>query len=225
MGFIIQWCGNGLVSVYLVQVLNNIGITDPKTQNIINGVLQIFNYIVAIISAFGVDRFGRRLLMLISVAGMTLSFVIWTAISAKNQQQNFENKGLGIGIVVMIFIFFLFYNLAMNPVPMAYLLETLPYTLRAKGLTIFNTAQFGSIVFNGFANPVALEAISWRYYIVFVCLLPVWFAVIWFFYPETKGRSLEEVSTIFDGSNALETLQEEQAAIEKSTVGISSEGI
>ncbi|KAJ0418732.1 general substrate transporter [Aspergillus carlsbadensis] len=132
MGFIIQWCGNGLVSFYLVPVLNNIGIRDPEIQNVINGVLQIFNYITAITAAFFVDRVGRRMMFLISTAGVTLAFVIWTAISAVNEQQNLENKGLGIGVVVMIFIFYFFYNIAMNPVPNAYLLEILPFTLRTK---------------------------------------------------------------------------------------------
>ncbi|KAI8721712.1 MFS domain-containing protein [Fusarium sp. LHS14.1] len=203
IGFIIQWCGNGLVSVYLVQVLKSVGITDPETQNIINGVLQIFNYLVAITSAFFVDRFGRRGMFLFSIAGMTLAFIIWTAISAKNEQQHFQNKGLGIGVVTMIFVFFLFYNIGMNPVPMAYLLEVLPYTLRAKGLTIFNISQFASSVFNGFANPIALEAIGWKYYIVFACLLVVWFFVVYFAYPETRRLSLEEVATLFDGEDAM----------------------
>ncbi|KAJ4152462.1 hypothetical protein NW754_004258 [Fusarium falciforme] len=204
IGFIIQWCGNGLVSVYLVQVLKSVGITDPETQNVINGVLQIFNYLVAITSAFFVDRFGRRGMFLFSLAGMTLAFIIWTAISAKNEQQHFQNKGLGIGVVTMIFVFFLFYNIGMNPVPMAYVLEVLPYTLRAKGLTIFNVSQFASSVFNGFANPIALEAIGWKYYIVFACLLVVWFFVVYFAYPETRRLSLEEVATLFDGEDAMQ---------------------
>ncbi|KAL1857460.1 hypothetical protein VTK73DRAFT_8083 [Phialemonium thermophilum] len=204
LGFIIQWCGNGLVSYYLVQVLNNIGITDAKTQNIINGVLQIFNWLVAVTAAFTVDRLGRRLLFLVSTAGMCVAFVVWTAISARNEQQHYENKGLGIGIVAMIFLFYLFYNVAMSPLPIAYLMEALPFTLRAKGLTLFNLAQFSTVVFNGFVNPVALEAIGWRYYIVFLCLVFVWFVVIFFFYPETRGLSLEEVTVVFDKREVLE---------------------
>ncbi|KAJ4264254.1 hypothetical protein NW762_005448 [Fusarium torreyae] len=202
LGLMIQLCGNGLVSVYLVQVLKSVGITDPETQNIINGVLQIFNYLVAITSAFAVDRFGRRRLFLFSISGQFLAFVIWTAVSAENEKQDFKNKGLSIGVVTMIFVFFLFYNIAMNPVPMAYLLEVLPYTLRAKGLTIFNVSQFSSSIFNGFVNPVALESIGWKYYIVFVCVLALWFGVVFFTYPETRRMSLEEVSTLFDGGLA-----------------------
>lgn len=145
-----------------------------------------------------VDRVGRRALFLFSTAGMTLALVIWTAMSSVNEHQHRQNTGLGIGIVVMIFIFYFFYNSAMTPVPIAYMLEILPFTLRAKGLTIFTLAQYASSVFNSFANPIALEAIGWKYYIVFTCLTFVWFIVIWSIFPETKGMSLEEVSVIFD---------------------------
>lgn len=207
MGFIIQWCGNGLVSHYLIPVLVNIGITDENTQNTINGILQVVNYVTSLSAAFFVDRLGRRKLFLISTIGMALCFAIWTALSAVNDQQGRTNESLGIGVVVMIFVFFVFYNIAMNPIPVAYLLEILPFTLRAKGFAIFGIAQMSSVIFNGFANPIALEAIGWRYYTVFACLIVVWLILIWFFYPETRGRSLEEVAIIFDGEKAMATMQ------------------
>ncbi|KAK7425964.1 hypothetical protein QQZ08_007546 [Neonectria magnoliae] len=215
LGFIIQWCGNGLVSYYLVPVLNNIGIKDPKTQNIINGVLQIVNYLTAIAAAFFVDKVGRRVLFLTSTIGMAFAFIIWTAISARNEQQNYSNSGLGIGVFVMIFVFFVFYNIAMNPIPMAYMLEILPFTLRAKGITIFNFAQFSSSIFNGFVNPIALEAIGWKYYIVFACLLVVWTIVIWLFFPETRGKRLEEVAIIFDGPDSLQAVYDRTDKLSK----------
>ncbi|KAH7247171.1 hypothetical protein NW759_007937 [Fusarium solani] len=203
LGFIIQWCGNSLISSYLILILNNIGITDPETQNLINGGLQIYNMVVATTAACLVDRLGRRFLFLLSTIGMMFSFVIWIILSARNQQLNYEKKGLGIGVVVMVFVFYAFYNFAMNPLPIAYLVEVLPYTLRAKGLTIFNLAQFSSSLFNGFVNPVGMEALGWRYYIVFACALALWLIIIYFLFPETRGMSLEEVSQVFDGKEAL----------------------
>lgn len=41
LAFFSQWSGNGLVSYYLSKVLDSIGITDPGTQNLINGILQV----------------------------------------------------------------------------------------------------------------------------------------------------------------------------------------
>lgn len=143
-------------------------------------------------------------MFLTSTLGMLMAFIIWTALAAKNQQTGGENKGFGIGVVVMVFVFYAFYNFAMNPLPIAYMLEVLPYTLRAKGMTVFNLAQYGSTMFNGFVNPVALDAIGWKYYIVFICALVVWSIIIYFTYPEARGMTLEEVSEIFDGKQVLE---------------------
>jgi MFS family permease len=47
-GLFSQWSGNGLVSYYITGVLDGIGITDPDTQLVINGVLNIWNCIVAV---------------------------------------------------------------------------------------------------------------------------------------------------------------------------------
>jgi MFS family permease len=204
LGFIIQWCGNQLISGYLALVLIDTGITDPETQNLINGGLQIYNFAIACGSATLLDRLGRRFMLLTSNIGMLIAFTIWTILAARNQQEEHGNKGLGIGVVVMVFVFYAFYNFAMNPLPIAYLLEILPYTLRTKGLTVFNLAQYCSGIFNGFVNPVALEALHWKYYIVFVCALTLWLGIIYFTFPETRGLTLEEVSQVFDGARALE---------------------
>ena len=48
-----------------------------------------------------------------------------------------------------------------------------------------------------------MENIGYRYYIVFCCLLAVFLAVTYFCFPETKGRSLEEIAEIFDGPRAV----------------------
>lgn len=204
LGFIIQWCGNQLISSYLSLVLSSVGITNPETQNYVNGGMQVYNFAIAVGCATLIDRLGRRFLFLTSNIGMLVAFIIWTALAAQHQQQGGDNKGLGIGVVAMVFVFNTFYNFAMNPLPIAYLLEVLPYTLRARGLTVFNLAQYCSGIFNGFVNPVALDAIKWKYYIVFVCALVLWLAIIYFTFPETRNMSLEEVSEIFDGRQALE---------------------
>jgi predicted permease len=57
--------------------------------------------------------------------------------------------------------------------------------------------------FNTFANPIALEAIEWRYYIVFIVVLLVFGLTAYFYYPETKGYTLEQMAVIFDGPDAL----------------------
>ena len=48
-------------------------------------------------------------------------------------------------------------------------------------------------------NPIGLERIGWRYYIVFCCLLVAFLAITYFVFPETRGYSLEEIEVVFDG--------------------------
>jgi hypothetical protein len=59
-----------------------------------------------------------------------------------------------------------------------------------------------AIFFNVFVNPIALDSIKWKYYIVYVVLLIVITATVYFFYPETNGHTLEEMARIFDGEDA-----------------------
>ena len=69
------------------------------------------------------------------------------------------------------------------------------------------------LVIAAFVNPVGMENLGWKYYIVFCCFLAVFLVITYFFFPETKGRSLEEIAEIFDGPRAAIDVDE----VEKST--------
>jgi sugar porter (SP) family MFS transporter len=198
-----QLSGNGLTSYYLSKVLDTIGITSSPQQLRINGGLQVFNFGISIFLASFMELAGRRRLFLFGVSGMLVSYIIWTILSALNQERNFQDKGLANGVVVMIFLYQLFYNAGLNGPPWVYVTEVLPTHLRAKGTNIMQFAATCALIFNGYANPVAINAITWKYYIVYCCVLAVELALVYFFFPETKGRSLEEVAIIFDGEQAF----------------------
>jgi Sugar (and other) transporter len=59
-----------------------------------------------------------------------------------------------------------------------------------------------AVFFNIFVNPIALEAIAWKYYVVYVVILVFILHTIYFFYPETNEHSLEEMARVFDGDDA-----------------------
>lgn len=52
-------------------------------------------------------------------------------------------------------------------------------------------------------TPVAFTDIGWRYFIVYAVLNAAWVPVIYFFFPETAGRSLEELDEIFAASKTI----------------------
>lgn len=198
----LQWSGNALTSFYLAIILRSIGITDSNTQLIINACLSAWGFLNAVPAALLVDRVGRRKLFLIAEASMLVCYIIWTTCSALNQEHNFENKGYATAVLAMIFLYGACYHIC-SPIAPTYIMEVVPYSLRAKAAMMYQLTGNLAGLYNSFANPVAMEAISWRYYIVWCCMLALNFTLVWFFFPETKGRALEEVAEIFDGPGAL----------------------
>ena len=98
-----------------------------------------------------------------------------------------------------------------TPLLVAYPCEIWPYRLRSRGLTVAFVSTVLAIFFNTFINPIALAAIGWKYYVVFVVVL-IFFGVTAFFaYPETRGHSLEQMAVIFDGEDAEVALPAETA--------------
>ncbi|KAM0273540.1 hypothetical protein ACHAQH_008289 [Verticillium albo-atrum] len=195
--FFSQCSGNGLVSYYLAVILNSIGIEDSITQSYINGGLTIWCWLISLFAAFFVDRLGRRFLFLFAGIGMLVSFSIWTACSAVYEQTG--SKPAGTAVVAMIFVFYGVAGAAWPGLTVSYTVEILPYNIRAKGLMLcfFGTSVAG--VFNQWVNPLGLEALAWKFYFVYIAVLVIEVLVIYFFFVETRGPTLEEMAILFDG--------------------------
>jgi MFS family permease len=197
MGIFAQWAGNGIVSYYLTLILDAVGITSTQEQTLINGILQIVNLVAAICASFLVDRLGRRPLFFWSNAGMLVSYIILTAGSATFAEKG--DKNVGIMVVAFVIIYMIHYDVAYTPFLVSYPAEIWPYHLRSSGLSLTMVTTMLALFFNLFVNPIALDNISWRYYIVYVVILVIMFIVTYFLFPETKGFSLEEINNVFEG--------------------------
>lgn len=53
-------------------------------------------------------------------------------------------------------------------------------------------------LYNTYVTAVALEAINWRYYLIFVGLNLIYAFIWWFLGVETRGRTLEELDEVFN---------------------------
>ncbi|KAJ5041583.1 uncharacterized protein L3040_005163 [Drepanopeziza brunnea f. sp. 'multigermtubi'] len=201
LGFFSQWSGNGLVSYYMNDVLTAAGVASSDMRLLINGILNIINFIVALGMCFVIDKFGRRPLFLLATGGMLGSFVFWTICAA--QFVKTKVKMAANAEIAFIFIYYVFYNCAWSGLLVGYAVEILPYKLRAKGLTIMFLAVDLALFFNSYVNPVALDALGWKYYIVYDCWLAFELAVVYLFYIETQNTVLEEIVKYFDGDAAL----------------------
>lgn len=131
---------------------------------------------------------------------MLVSFTIWTACSAVYAKT--ESTSAGSAVLAMIFLFYGTAGVAWPGLTVSYTVEILPYHIRAKGLTLCFVFTALSGVFNQYVNPIGLEALQWKFYFVYIAVLVIECLVIYFFYVETKGPTLEEIAILFDGEDA-----------------------
>ena len=151
-----------------------------------------------------VEKVGRRPLFIISTAGMLVSYAIITAMSGTYEKTH--NAGAGRALLAFVFIFNGFYAIAYTPLLVSYTVEILPFLIRAKGLAVMNFSVMGAIIFNQYTNPIALDALKWKYYLIYTIWLVFELVYVWLWATETKGRSLEETAALFDGEDAVTEL-------------------
>ncbi|KAI0300924.1 hypothetical protein BC826DRAFT_626812 [Russula brevipes] len=223
IAFFSQWSGNGLVSYYMNLVMESIGITNTRTQSTIGGCLQIFNLATALVGTFLIDKVGRRRLFIISTAGMLLSFSVWSLTIALVHADDKNTKSPAARATIpFIFMYYLFYNLAYSPMLVAYTLEILPYAIRAKGFACMNMGISAALAFNQFVSPLALDALGWKYYLVYCGWLVFELIFVILYVVETRGRTLEETAALFDGEDKPNRLaQLAREAIVVFTPGVS----
>lgn len=209
IAFFSQWSGNGLTSYYLNQVFDAIGITNATIQLLINGILQIYNFAICVIASLICDKAGRRKLFLIATAGMLVFWTIETVCFFLSSVHG--NVTAAHTFIAMNAIFGTFYALAYSPLIVTYTIEILPFEIRSRGYTFFNFTVCASLVFNQYVNPIALKALGWKYYTVYIAWLVFEVTFIYFYLVETRNRTLEETAALFDGDDQVMAMSNQAA--------------
>lgn len=220
-----QWSGNGLVSYYLTKILSSIGIKGQRELTMLNGTISTVNYATALFAAVLSTKIGRRKMF---VGGAIAMFVTFSALTASIAVYNETgSKAASKSALAFIFIYYTSFNVCLNPLLFLYPTEILPFRLRAMGLSILVFSTKAASFFNQFVNPIGMDSLGWKYYLVYVGWILVELAVFYFLYPETKGYSLERVQEVFGEDLKLNGPEEHgpadaDSAVKKGNVDSSS---
>ncbi|THZ17409.1 MFS general substrate transporter [Aureobasidium pullulans] len=220
-----QISGNNIITYYLGTVLTTIGITGVQTQLAINLGLSVFNLLCAIAGSSVCEKIGRRPSFRKSFLSLSLTFFLFSQIESLNT--NIQNKTVistsimallliivsaltkqfsttpttasSSAQVALIFLFYGAYSLVWTPLAYLYPLEVLSFSLRASGMASYNGLCYTAAFFNTYIIPYAMGWSSWGFYLITAGWCFVEVGVMWVYFPETKGMTLEEVDVVFDG--------------------------
>lgn len=181
-------------------MLDDVGITSTFHQTLITATSSMFSFACSVAFAFLPARVGRRPLLLWSMALMWLVFTLITILTGVFTYT--KSKPASYASVAFIYLYSGVHNLGWTGAMMVYVVEILPYAMRAKAISLFWLITGLAGAFNTYVNPLGFKAFGWKFYFFYVAWIAVEFVVVYWACPETMGTSLEDVALILEGSKA-----------------------
>ncbi|EFX04227.1 major facilitator superfamily transporter lactose [Grosmannia clavigera kw1407] len=197
-----QISGNSLSSYYFVVMMHAAGITSEHKVLALNALNQVLSFLGAVAGARLTDVVGRRPLLLWSIGFSSLCFAALTG-SSKAATDDPSNTAAANATIALIYIFGVVFSLGWTPLQSMYIAETLPTHTRAKGTAIGNFASSAASTVLQYSSGPAFQGIGYYFYLVFVFWDLFEGVFIYFYFPETKDRTLEELEEVFSAPNPV----------------------
>lgn len=125
------------------------------------------------------------------------------------------NKAGKAATVAFLWLYVMVYGFCIDPPQFVVVSEIFPTTLRAKGIALgFSAYFFGAITFT---TPAATAArtIGWKMYLVFMSLNVISIVIMYFYLPETAGKSLEEIGELFGDEVVVHLTEDGHGIVEQ----------
>ncbi|KAK7398746.1 hypothetical protein QQX98_011890 [Neonectria punicea] len=190
-----QICGISAINYYQTIMYRSLGI-QGRLVLVLAGVWGLTGPLANIFClVFIIDRVRRRTLFIAGSLAMTADIaIVQIFVAVFGGTDNQIANGFGIFFLILFGVLF---SLSWNSGAPVYTTEIFPTQLRPIGGAISTFWSFVIQVVLAQASPTALENIGWRYYFFFIACNLVTALSVYFFLPETKGKSLEEISEVF----------------------------
>jgi SP family arabinose:H+ symporter-like MFS transporter len=184
--FLSQVCGINAVIYYGPRILEQAGFT---LNNALGGQVTIglVNVVFTFVAIFTIDKWGRRPLLLVGIAGAVLSLLIIGILFSLGMTS-------GPWILLFILAFIACFAFSFGPVCWVVVGEIFPNAIRGKAMALATLSLWIGNFLVGQLTPLLLDGLgsSWTFWIFALCCSPaLW--LTWKVIPETKGRSLEDI--------------------------------
>lgn len=202
MAVFAQWCGNSVVNYYMPVMLENAGITSEDTKLMLNAIFPILTFFASLAGAWMMDLLGRRPLLMGTLTFCIACFSIVTPTS-KASSDDPSNSTMANTTIAFIYLFGISYSFGWSPLSPMYIVECLETSTRAKGKSLCQLLTAAASTVIQYGSGPGFEKLGYYFYIVFIGWDVIQLLVIHFFWPETNGRTLEELDEVFNARNPV----------------------
>lgn len=195
-----------------VLVINNYGPSlyaqlgfSPVKQLLYPAAWLTFAFGMNILGMVFVDRFPRPKYMGVGILGAQMTLIIEAALVANFVPS--DNTAALQAAVAMFFVYQIFYGAMLDGTQFSYLGEIFPTHLRAKGICLgVAMISLMNIIWLQSA-PTAFDTIGWKFYLALIIPGTLGGFVVFFLFPDTHDRPLEEIAEIFGDKDEVAIYQ------------------
>ncbi|KAH6621863.1 hypothetical protein C7974DRAFT_434989 [Boeremia exigua] len=191
-----QGTGINLVLQYLSWIFFTRMSYSGWLSRLLAGLSATTYFLASFVAVVGIDRFwGRRSLMMFGASGMSGCMVLITIMQYLWTEQDLA--GARVASTVFLFAFSMFFAIGWQGMAWLYQVEIVPLRIRGPANALSTSANWMFNFILVFVTPVAFNNIGYRTWIILAVTNFAIIPAIYFFYPETAFRSLEEIDVIF----------------------------
>ncbi|KAK2600365.1 hypothetical protein N8I77_009904 [Diaporthe amygdali] len=208
-----QWTGINAVLYYAPTIFSQLGLDSTETSLLATGVVGIVMFLATIPAVLYVDRVGRKPVLAVGAIGMATCHIIIAVIIAKNRTQWETQAAAGWAAVAMVWLFVIHFGYSWGPCAWILVAEIWPLSARPYGVSLGASSNWMNNFIVGQVTPDMLSAMPYGTYILFGLLTYLGAVFIWFFVPETKRLTLEEMDVIFGSEGTAQADSERMEEI------------
>lgn len=183
-----QLCGINVVIYFAPEIFKNLGLGSATGQILATLGIGILNLVVTVLAVLYVDRIGRRKLLIFGFAGTFISLMTLCILYL------YQVSWLPYLSIFCLMIYIFSFAISIGPIPHIAMAEIFPLQVRGAGmgLSAMSNWSFNTLVIFSFPLMEHHFGIEYTFacYAV-ICLMGMIFA--YFYMPETKGLSLEQI--------------------------------
>ncbi|EME89736.1 uncharacterized protein MYCFIDRAFT_71755 [Pseudocercospora fijiensis CIRAD86] len=197
-----QLSGINVTSYYLPTVLiTSVGF-DNRMARLLAAVNSVSYLLFSLIGIPNVERWGRRKMLMYAAAGQCFCYMIITILLRYAAMPGYgSQKEVASASVAFFFLYYVFFGIGMQGVPWLYPAEINSLSMRSKGAALGTATNW---IFNFMVveiTPIGIDTLGWKFYIIWTVLNFSFVPIVYLFFPETAGRTLEDIDEYFRTHN------------------------
>ncbi|EIM86920.1 MFS monosaccharide transporter [Stereum hirsutum FP-91666 SS1] len=201
-----QLTGINFIFYYGTTFFQNSGI---KNSFLISVATNIVNVFMTLPGMWGIERFGRRRLLLVGAVGMCICEYLVAIIGVTI---SIDNKSGQQALIALVCIYIAFFASTWGPIAYVVTGEIFPLNVRAKAMSMSVASNWLWNFGIGYATPYMVDSgpgnadLQSKVFFVwgstcFCCIIFAFFCV-----PETKGLSLEQIDILYQNTTPIQSV-------------------